>query len=410
MKILFLSQIVPYPPHGGVLQRGYNIIREISRDNDVYLMAFVHPDTLGTPELVEDSKLHLEQYCRSVDYFSLWPKKSSIHKYLAFASGFFYPRPFSTLAHRSVGFRRRMREIIEHNDVDVLHIDTIGLAPYYRPEDNIPTVMTHHNIESALMARRSKVESIWLARYYVALQSKRLRAYEIEQSPRFDMNVMVSATDENELKAMAPTVNTTVVPNGVDTEYFGVRDDTQELAVIYTGGMNMFANKDAVMHLIDDIWPRVKAQCPEAVFNIIGQDPPLELLNIARHDASIKVLGYVADIRPYVAGSAVYVVPLRVGGGTRLKVLDALSQGKAIVSTSVGCEGIEVTHGLDIYIEDEDNAFADRVVELFNDPQRRKQLGIEARKLAENKYAWASIGQVLLDAYQQVIEQPDGKS
>jgi glycosyltransferase involved in cell wall biosynthesis len=303
-----------------------------------------------------------------------------------------------------------MREIIEHNDVDVLHIDTIGLAPYYRPEDNIPTVMTHHNIESALMARRSKVESIWLARYYVALQSKRLRAYEIEQSPRFDMNVMVSATDENELKAMAPTVNTTVVPNGVDTEYFGVRDDTQELAVIYTGGMNMFANKDAVMHLIDDIWPRVKAQCPEAVFNIIGQDPPLELLNIARHDASIKVLGYVADIRPYVAGSAVYVVPLRVGGGTRLKVLDALSQGKAIVSTSVGCEGIEVTHGLDIYIEDEDNAFADRVVELFNDPQRRKQLGIEARKLAENKYAWASIGQVLLDAYQQVIEQPDGKS
>lgn len=409
MKILFLSQIVPYPPHGGVLQRGYNIIREVSKHNEVYLLAFIHPDTLANNELIHDSKLHLEQYCKSVDYFDLWPKKSVLHKYLAFAAGLFYPLPFSTLAHHSMAFRRRMRQIVENENIDIIHFDTIGLAPYLCPKDNIPTVITHHNIESSLMARRAKVESTRFAQFYVDLQARRLRKYEISQSRRFDINVMVSHIDEKELKEMVPSVNTVVVPNGVDVDYFTVREDEQDLAIIYTGGMNMFANRDAVMHLIDDIWPRVKEKYPEAVFNIIGQDPPEELINLAKRDKSINVLGYVDDIRSHVGKSAVYVVPLRVGGGTRLKVLDALSQGKAIVSTSVGCEGIDVTDGENIYIEDEDVSFADRIIELFADPVRRKELGRKARKLAEDKYAWESIGEVLQGSYEAIAKQEIAK-
>lgn len=405
MKILFLSQIVPYPPHGGVLQRGYNIIRQIARHHEVHLLAFVHPDTLGSEDLVNDSKYHLEQFCASVDYFDLWPKKSSLHKLIAYASAFVYPLPFSTLAHRSARFKARMQEIISKEAIDVVHYDTIGLAPYLEFGKDLPNVITHHNIESTLMARRSKVESTWLTRYYVGLQAKRLRRYEISESPRFDINVMVSSTDETELKAMTPSVKTTVVPNGVDVEYFSVRDEEQAPAIIYTGGMNMFANKDAVMHLIEDIWPRIRQKVPDAVFKVIGQDPPEELLSISSRDPSIQVLGFVDDIRPHVASSAVYVVPLRVGGGTRLKVLDALSQGKAIVSTSVGCEGIEVTDGKDIYIEDQDDRFADRVIELLSNAELRKDLGTHARYLAESRYAWESIGQVLLDAYQTVVDQ-----
>ncbi len=405
MNILFLSQIVPYPPHGGVLQRGYNIIREISKSNNVYLLAFVHPDTLASDELVEESKQQLEKFCKSVDYFTLWPKKSTVHKLLAFSAGFFYPYPFSTLAHRSSSYAKRMQEIIKDNKIDVVHFDTIGLAPYLSFNANLPTIMTHHNIESTLMHRRSKVEVNWFAQYYVGLQSKRLRTYEISKSPAFDMNIMVSKNDEDELKSMSPTVITDVVPNGVDTEYFSVRDDQQEISIVYTGGMNMFANKDAVMHLIEDTWPRIKQKIPDAIFNIIGQDPADDLIAISKRDNSIKVLGFVDDIRPYVAKSAVYVVPLRVGGGTRLKVLDALSQGKAIVSTSVGCEGIEVTDGLNIHIEDKADDFADRVIDLLNDKQARLQLGKQARKLAEDHYAWTSIAQVLNNAYVEVKQK-----
>lgn len=402
MKILFLSQIVPYPPHGGVLQRGYNIIREIAKENDVYLLAFVHPDTLGSEELIVESKSHLEGFCKSVDFFSLWPKKSVMHKYIAFSAGFLYPKPFSVLAHKSSGYNVRLHEIIENNDINVIHYDTIGLAGYHSEKQNIPTLLTHHNIESTLMARRSKVESSWLARIYVGLQAKRLKRYETSQSLNFDINIMMSKTDELELKAMVPSVKTDIVPNGVDIEYFSVSNLPQEKAIIYTGGMNMFANKDAVLHLIEDIWPKIKARIPGAIFYVIGQDPPDELLKISAQDSSIKVLGYVDDVRPYVAKSSVYVVPLRVGGGTRLKVLDALAQGKAIVSTAVGCEGIEVTDGLNIHIENNDVNFSNRVIELLNNQARRCELGMAARILVEKKYDWASIAQILQRAYENI--------
>jgi glycosyltransferase involved in cell wall biosynthesis len=403
MKILFLSQIIPYPPHGGVLQRGYNIIREIGKENDVYLLAFHHPDTIDNKELLEESKSELSKICAEVNYFSLWPKQSKLHKLLAFMIGFFYPLPFSVLAHKNRSFRKKIVQIIEQNNIDIVHVDTVGLSEYKKIIKNVPCIITHHNIESSLMARRSKVESNWFARYYVAKQSERLRRYEAEESAKYPINVMMSKTDADELKEMSPGVETVIVPNGVDINYFQNIQEQQEQAIIYTGGMNMFANKDAVMYLLSDIWPSLKSRIPEIKFYIIGQDPPKELVSLANEDSGINVLGYVDDIRPYVAKSAIYVVPLRVGGGTRLKVLDALAQGKAIVSTSIGSEGIEVTDRKNIYLEDTAKGFADSIVELINDKDKREVLGDQARKLAVEKYAWPSIAVKLINAYKRVI-------
>lgn len=403
MKILFLSQIVPYPPHGGVLQRGYNIIREIAKDNDVYLLAFIHPDTLPSQHLVDESKRHLEGICKEVHYFSLWPKKSMLHKYIAFIIGFFYSLPFSVLAHKSSDFKNKITDLVNREGIEIVHIDTVGLSQYKKYIGDLPSIVTHHNIESSLMARRSKVESNWFTRYYVAKQSEKLKKYEIDESKKYFINVMMSAADEKELLDMSPGVKTAIVPNGVDVDYFKRVEGEEEQAIIYTGGMNMFANKDAVMHLLDDIWPLVKTKIPNIKFYIIGQDPPKELLRLSKEEAGIEVLGYVDDIRPYVAKSAIYVVPLRVGGGTRLKVLDALAQGKAIISTSIGCEGIEVTDRENIYIEDSDSEFASSIIELLNNKKRRKILGDNARKLAVDKYAWPSIAKYLLRAYKNTL-------
>jgi glycosyltransferase involved in cell wall biosynthesis len=403
MKILFLSQIIPYPPHGGVLQRGYNIIREIGKDNDVYLLAFHHPDTINNNELLEESKEQLLEYCSEVHYFKLWPKQSDFHKLLAFITGFLYPLPFSVLAHKSKAFKEKIEEIIENNNIDIVHIDTVGLSEYKKYVNDVPCIITHHNIESSLMARRSKVESNWLARFYVAKQSQKLREYEARESAKYPVNVMMSKTDSDELKEMSPGVVTTIVPNGVDIDYFRNQHKKQENAIIYTGGMNMFANKDAVMYLLSDIWPMLKSKIPDIKFYIIGQDPPKELINLSAEDSGIKVLGYVDDIRPYVAKSAIYVVPLRVGGGTRLKVLDALAQGKAIVSTSIGSEGIDVTDRKNIYLEDTSKGFSDSIIELIHDDEKREELGKQARILAEEKYAWPSITEELIKAYQKVV-------
>lgn len=408
MKILFLSQIVPYPPHGGVLQRGYNLLREIGKHNEVHLLAFIHPETLGTPEMIEESKRELERHCASVQYFPLWPKRSVAHKFAAFGAGFVYPKPFSVLAHSSADYRNAARGILDTQDIDLLHVDTIGLAPYRRLAPGMPCVLTHHNIESRLMERRAEVETGALQKYYVGLQARRLRDYEAEQSPLFDMNVMMSPNDQADLLRIAPGVPTAIIPNGVDTEYFTPATEGHELAAIYTGGMNMYANKDAVLYFLRDIWPTILREHPGARFYAIGQDPPRELLEYARREPSVIVTGFVDDVRPYVRKAAVYVVPLRVGGGTRLKVLDALAQGKAIVSTSVGCEGIAVTHGKDIFIEDEPARFAARVNTLFADAEARRSLGTAARELAVSSYGWSAIGADLQRVYEAVAWKAQG--
>lgn len=399
MNVLFLTQIVPYPPHGGVLQRGYNLLREMSRFGDVHLLAFLHPDTLPNEKLVEESRTVLGKYCRTVEYFPLWPKLSKVHRLLGYLAGAVVSQPFSVLAHRSKAVRKAVQRCLETEKIDIFHVDTIALAQYDSRTLSLPKVMTHHNIESKLMARRASVETGIAARYYLELQARRLAKYEARQSLKFDMNIMMSELDAADLRRMAPGVMTAIVPNGVDIEYFQPRHGEEGPALIYTGGMNMFANRDAVLYFVRDIWPAVKQAVPEVVFYAVGQDPPAELRALSEHDPQIKVTGYVQDVRPYVSRSAVYIVPLRVGGGTRLKVVDAMAQGKAIVSTSIGCEGIDVLSGKNIVIADEPRPFARNVIELLCDATRRKQLGDAARELAEAKYAWPRIGKQLQEAY-----------
>lgn len=403
MKILFLSQIVPYPPHGGVLQRGYNILREISKNFEVHLLAFLHPDILPSQALVEESRQELGKFCTNIEYFQLWPKKSLFHKYFAFYFGLFSKKPFSVLAHRSKLFQWRLAEILATGEINIIHFDTIALAQYYNKKMSCPAVITHHNIESHLMARRAKVEKNVLNKLYLHLQAKRLEQYEIIQSPKFDVNIMMSEIDAEALKQQAPLVITSVIPNGVDTKYFHPRPGHETPAVIYTGGMNMYANKDAVLYFLEKIWPLVKLKRPDATFFAVGQDPPTEIKNISLKDQSIQVTGYVDDIRPYVAKSSVYIVPLRVGGGTRLKVLDAMAQGKAIVSTSIGCEGIETVSGKNIIIADDPPVFAQEIIALFDDQYKRKKLGMAARKMVESKYSWDVIGKQLEDLYKKMI-------
>ena len=398
MKVLFLSQIVPYPPHGGVLQRGFNLVRELGRHARVHLLAFVHPDELPTAEAVEESRAVLSRFCERVEFFPLWAKGSPVQRAAALAAGLSSRAPFSVVAHRSAAFRRRVADAMAPGACDLVHVDTVALSQFVEP-DRLPSVLTHHNIESMLMERRAAVERSAVTRRLLRRERDKLVRYEAAWTPRFDVNIMMSEHDARTLESRVPGVRTAVVPNGVDVEYFHPRPAEETPALVYTGGMNMFANRDAVVYFLERIWPQIVAQRPDVTFHAVGQDPPPELRAFAARDPRIVVTGKVPDVRPYVWRSSVYVVPLRVGGGTRLKVLDAMANGKALVSTSVGCEGIDVIPGRHLEVADDPAAFARTTLALLGDEPRRRALGAEARALVERQYAWPVVGRTLLDAY-----------
>lgn len=404
MKVLFLSQIVPYPPHGGVLQRGYNLLRELGRDARVHLLAFVHPDVLPTEAARHESQAALEKFCETVEYFPLWPKVSPVHRIAGLAASTLSSRPFSVMAHRSAAFHRRVSELVDTKSFDLIHVDTIALAQFLDKARLVPTVLTHHNIESQLMERRAGAEAGLLARQFLRRETRKLLSYEAEMAGTFDVNVFVSHPDEKTLVERVPGLRTAIVPNGVDVEYFTPNQGKDMPTLIYTGGMNMFANRDAVMFFLGEIWPLIRAQVPGVRFFAVGQDPPKDLVAFAARDPQVVVTGYVTDIRPIVWDASVYVVPLRVGGGTRLKVLDAMAMGKAMVSTSIGCEGLDVHPDEHLLVADTPAQFAEKTVMLLQDRNRRLLLGRAARSLVERRYSWRTISGQLLDAYRIAIE------
>jgi glycosyltransferase involved in cell wall biosynthesis len=253
------------------------------------------------------------------------------------------------------------------------------------------------------MERRSKFEKSALARYYLSLQAKKLKQLEISECGKFDVNIVVSESDRYELGKIALNANISIVPNGVDTNYFIPLREDDSPSLIYTGGMNMFANRDAVLYFVKEIFPKISMRVPNVKFFAVGQDPPPELKRLSDTDKKIVVTGYVNDIRHLVGAATVYVVPLRVGGGTRLKVLDAMAMGKAIVSTSIGCEGLSVNNDVNILVADTPSAFAEKTVELMRNPYRRKSLGEMARKLVEIEYDWSIIGRNLQIIYENAI-------
>lgn len=400
MRVLFLSQIIPYPPHGGVLQRGYHILRQLGQRADVHLLAFLHPDELPTPEAVEESRHALLATCRNVEFFPLWAKSSAVSRAAALAAGLASSRPFSTVAHRSAAFQARVDALLASGAFDAVHVDTIALNRFLRIRPSIPAMLTHHNIESMLLERRAAVETRPAQRWILARESRKLASYERVVAPAYDVNLMMSVVDAQLLAGRAPGARTAIVPNGVDTTYFTPGDSREETpAVIYTGGMNMLANRDAVMYFLDAIWPSIVDRVPAVRFFAVGQDPPAELRAMARRDPRVVVTGKVPDIRPFVRQAAVYVIPIRVGGGTRLKVLDAMASGKAIVSTSIGCEGIDVAAGTHLEVADAPASFADTTVRLLGDPTERRALGQSARALVERLYAWPVVGDMLMNAY-----------
>jgi glycosyltransferase involved in cell wall biosynthesis len=300
-------------------------------------------------------------------------------------------------------FGKELRDTLTRARPHLIHFDSLDLYRWLPLLPNVPMTCTHHSIESDLLRLQADRFRNRAVRAYINHQASLLEKIERRLCPDFDLNVMMSDLDAQRLRALAPAVATTVIPNGVDTDFFQPASaDVLAGRVIFLGPTYMFPNRDAVDFFLSGPWPAIREHCPEATLHLVGKNSAEEK---ARFESRPGVIanGHVPDVRPHLAAAAVSIVPIRVGGGTRLKILDSWAMGKAVVSTTVGCEGLDTRDGHNILIRDDPTDFANAVVQVLRDPQLRNQLGTQGRKTVEDLYGWPVVGKKLTGQYEELI-------
>ena len=412
-KILFLTPQFPYPPHQGTTIRNYNLIAGLAQRHEVHLLSFGDPAKChGTP---------LDRLCCSVEVVA--PPQHTVTKRLR---GLLLSR-LPDMAQRlpSPQFESKLNALLDRERPDVVEVEGIELAQYLfqlagrRAGSGDPLlVFDDHNAEYVLQQRAFETDfrrtspfgkaqvRRWIGAAYSFVQWKRLESYERRACQAADRVVAVSETDAQVLRDLVPAIEPVVVPNGVDMELhtgpvppLPTASGPGEQDLVFTGKMDFRPNVDAVLWFAQEVLPLIQRKAPEVRFWVVGMNPHSRLATLA-DDPSVELTGWVEHVRPFIAGAAIYVVPLRIGGGTRLKILQAMAMGEAIVSTGLGCEGFDVVPGQELVIADTPDEFASAVLELLHDPDRRRRLGSAARNFAGSKYDW----QIIVPQLEKVYE------
>jgi len=402
MKILLITHLLPYPPKGGVTLRNYNLLKETAANNEIHMVTFYQRVHHEDDRALRDGIEEIRKLCKHLEVYPIPTDYNRLGWFTLLFFNLFSLTPYSVWRYSSKKMTAVIKKIIREESFDLMELGTIALGNFSRLAPDLPKVLVHHNIESHLLQRRSKYYKNPLARLYVAYQGWKLKRYERKISAQIDYHTAVSQEDKNILLENCRDAKIEVVPNGVDTDYFQATNaPVIPNSLIYVGGMTWFPNHDAIRYFLEEIWPLVKAEIPDASLTHIGRQTTDEFEKLARKDRSLRFLGFVGDIRPEITQAAVYMVPLRIGGGTRLKILDALSMGSAIVSTSIGCEGIDVTDGEDILVADDPQTFAQKIIHLFRHPEVREEMSRRARRTALEKYSWKIIAPKLENVYRK---------
>ena len=372
MNILWLSHNVPYPPKTGVLQRNYNLLKEAARAGDIYLLAFYQKAILPIAYDLGEATRELRRICRHVEIVPVPIDSSALSRHGLVVRSIFTRDPYSVNWLQCNEMRQRVRRLATRIPFDIVHFDTLSLAAYRDEVGDVRTILNHHNVESHLMARRSRIERNVLKRAYYTMEARKLRTYEARCCGDFDVNFAVSDSDRALLSEAIPADRIAVIPNGVDVDYFTPEPcEPAERSLVFVGGMNWYPNRDAVLHLRREIWPMLTREIPDISLTIVGAQPPEEVTALAREDGRVRITGFVDDVRPYLRRAMIYVCPMRDGGGTRLKILDALAMGKPIVSTTLGCEGISVEPGKHVLLADTPSEFVMQTKALFDNDRLR---------------------------------------
>ena len=398
MRILIITDSLPYPLISGDKIRIYNLLRRIAQQHEIWL-ACVLDTTDYVPILT-----HLKEFCCGVEAVDIKKQHPLVH-----LPGLIWyaltGKPLELKFTYSRELAIRIRSLAEKENFDVIEIQHSFMAMYI---DAIPraakrkTILTFHNViwkqyENIFRYERRLVDKIrqWIF-------SKMMRKWEPKYALKFARCIAVSNTDKDLLISDQPDLHVDIVANGVDAKgYMPLPPCGDPRTLMFVGKMSYSPCIDAVLYFYEEILPLIQSKIDDVEFWVVGREPPPEVLSLNGKNGA-HVTGYVNDVMPYYANSAICVVPLRSGGGTRLKILEAMALGRPVVSSTIGCEGLDVTNGKNILIADDPETFAQKTIQLLKDQELYQRIATEARQLVEMNYDWDILAGRLLKIYDEL--------
>lgn len=401
LKILFLSNRSLLPIKDGHTRRSFNILKGLAAQHDVHFVSLYE----NQDELNKDNIKIIEEMCASVELIQAPKKTICLSMLLRLVISIMSVKPYTIWRHYTRDYHKLVEKHIASGNYDIVHCDNIPIAYTCMYNKSAFKSITDHDVSYLKCYRMASETNNIILKMFMYLESIKLKHYEKKALKLFDIGIVVSELDKIILKKLCPDSELVVIENGVDTDEFtpsakvGIENNT----LVWVGGFKPFSNENGMHFFLDNVYSKVKNIEPNVRLNIIGGNISDRLRKLIYSDSSIQYLGYVDDPVAYIQKAAVFIVPIISGSGTRLKLLEAMSAGKAIVTTDIGCEGVHGVNGIHYIIANTKQEFADAIVQLFRDHRKRESLEKNARILAVQKYKWTVINDKLDSTYAQVI-------
>lgn len=406
MRILFLCLRCPYPPQRGDKIRSYHFIKQLSKRNNITLVFFAESD--ADIEAVK----YLEPFCERIEWVRFRPYFASINTALHCFSRI----PLQVHYWYSLQMQRKIDKLLNEQKYDLIHAQLFRMGQYVTKAKGIVKILDLCDSLALNLSRRAELDCT-PKRFLVKLEEKRVRQYEVDIMQSFDRGTVVANFDRDYLLKQDNSLNLSVVPMGVDLNYFHPNHNNTEKStdsndspttvssdtsknLLFTGTMNYFPNSDAVIYFCNEIYPLIQRRYPDINFYIVGNKPTEQVSRLAENKG-VVVTGYVPDIRPYFEKASVFVAPMRAGSGIQTKNLEAMAMDTPVVTTSIGAMGLEAEIGKELLTADTPQDFADRVIHLIENPEIQQQVGSAGRKRIQESYDWG----VLVEKLEQVYSE-----
>ena len=404
MKILWVKPGKLLPLDSGGQLRTYNILRCLAAEHELTYLSYYG----GLRDEAYEKEI-LQHLPGTVTLHTAAPDTTAMERYLDYVRRFPRRAPYPVTKFTDARVLELVTKWFAEQRFDVAVCDFLASSLNFPEDLSTPTALFQHNVETVLWQRKAEVEVEWLERVISKIEYRKMKRFEPEQVRRFHHVIAVSDVDRNGMRSMVPESHISVVPTGVDLKKFQYDANHRPAGseVVFTGSMDWEANIDGVEFFCKEVWPQVLAQVPSARFLIVGRRPNQRVKDLASD--TVEVTGTVPAIEEYLRRASVFVVPLRIGGGTRIKIYEGMAVGKATVSTTIGAEGLDVTHGKDIILADDPKAFADAITLLLQDEVTRRRYEAAAAATAK-KYDWPVITRQFVDVLTLTIEQSGQRS